>query len=80
MISYHFLNETSRQNFFSNDSAHGAGQLWSNIPQIPSVQQHLTPWPLVVANSRPVGSNSTAALPPGPIVYEVNFLLDKGIV
>ncbi|KLO12267.1 phospholipase B [Schizopora paradoxa] len=71
MISYHFLNETTRQNFFLNDSAHGAGQLWSDIPQIPSVQQHLTPWPLVVANSRPVGSNSTAALTPEPIVYEI---------
>ncbi|KAI5118461.1 hypothetical protein M0805_006280 [Coniferiporia weirii] len=71
MISYHFLNGTSRQNFFTNDSAHGAGQLWSLIPEIPSFQQLLTPFPLIVANSRPVDSNSTAALPPGPIVYEI---------
>lgn len=74
MISYHFLNGTSRSNFFTNDSAHGAGQLWSKIPFIPSFQQHLMPFPLVVANSRPVGSNLTSALPPDPIVYEVRFL------
>lgn len=74
MISYHFLNGTSRSNFFTNDSAHGAGQLWSKIPSVPSFQQHLMPFPLVVANSRPVGSNLTSALPPDPIVYEVRFL------
>lgn len=71
MVSYHFLNGTSHDNFFQNSSAHGGGQLWSNIPQIPSFQQHLTPFPLVVANSRPVGSNLTTALGPEPIVYEV---------
>ncbi|KAL5528334.1 hypothetical protein ACEPAF_7470 [Sanghuangporus sanghuang] len=71
MISYHFLNGTSRDNFFTNDSSHGAGQLWSRIPEIPSFQQHLTPFPLIVVNSRPVGSNLTTVLTPEPIVYEV---------
>ncbi|KAH8119292.1 phospholipase B [Phellopilus nigrolimitatus] len=71
MISYHFLNGTSRNNFFTNDSAHGAGQLWSRIPELPSFQQHLTPFPLIVANSRPVGSNLTTILSPEPIVYEI---------
>ena len=75
MISYHFLNGTSRDNFFQNSSAHGAGQLWSRIPEIPSWQQHLTPFPLVVANSRPVGSNLTTVLTPEPIVYEVLYLM-----
>ncbi|EJD02796.1 phospholipase B [Fomitiporia mediterranea MF3/22] len=71
MISYHFLNGTSRQNFFTNDSAHGAGQIWSRIPEIPAFQQHMTPFPLIVVNSRPVGSNLTTILSPEPIVYEV---------
>ncbi|KAJ7733742.1 phospholipase B [Mycena maculata] len=70
-ISYHFLNQTSRDNFFNNDTAHGAGQLWSDIPQIPAWQQKLTPFPLLVTDSRPAGDNSTTALPPGPIVYEI---------
>lgn len=71
MISYHFLNQTSRANFFTNDSAHGAGQLWSDIPQVPAYQQHQAPFPIVVADSRPVGSNMTTVLPLDPIVYEV---------
>jgi lysophospholipase len=71
MISFHFLNQTSRGNFFTNDSAHGAGQLWSQIPNTPAYQQHLTPFPLICADSRPAGSNLTTALPPDPVVYEV---------
>jgi lysophospholipase len=72
MISYHFLNQTSRGNFFTNDSAHGAGQLWSDVPLIPSWQQHLVPFPIIQADSRPVGSDSTASLDPASTVYEVN--------
>ncbi|TDL25988.1 phospholipase B [Rickenella mellea] len=74
MISFHFLNGTTRDNFFTNNSAHGAGQLWSNIPNLPAFQQHAAPFPLVVANSRPVGSNLTTALAPEPIVYEITPL------
>ncbi|KAI0766492.1 phospholipase B [Irpex lacteus] len=71
MISYHFLNQTTRSNFFTNDSGHGAGQLWSNIPLIPAFQQKLTPFPLIMADSRPVGSNLTTQLAPEPVVYEI---------
>ena len=71
MISYHFLNQTSRDNFFTNDTGHGAGQLWSDIPHIPSFQAHQLPFPVIMANSRPVGSNLTTRLAPEPIVYEV---------
>ncbi|KAF8650407.1 hypothetical protein AX16_005214 [Volvariella volvacea WC 439] len=74
MISYHFLNQTSRDNFFTNDTAHGAGQLWSEIPLIPTYQQHQVPFPIVVANSRPVGSNITTILPLDSIVYEITPL------
>lgn len=74
MISYHFLNETTRDNFFTNDTAHGAGQLWSKIPLIPSYRQLRTPFPLIMADSRPVGSNLTTRLAPEPVVYEVRLV------
>ncbi|KAL0956276.1 hypothetical protein HGRIS_002434 [Hohenbuehelia grisea] len=74
MISFHFLNETNSQNFFTNNTAHGAGQLFSSIPLIPAYQQHLVPFPIVLANSRPVGSNLTTALSPEPVVYEITPL------
>lgn len=73
MISYHFLNQTTRANFFTNDTAHGAGQLWSNIPLIPAYQQFQTPFPIIVADSRPVGSNLTTALSPESTVFEVRL-------
>lgn len=73
MISYHFLNQTSRNNFFTNDTAHGAGQLWSHIPKIPAYQQFQTPFPIVVSDSRPVGSNLTTTLSLDPVVYEVRL-------
>ncbi|KAJ3823123.1 phospholipase B [Lentinula raphanica] len=71
MISYHFLNQTNRQNFFTNDTAHGAGQLWSNIPTIPAWQQYETPFPILVTDSRPDGLNTTTALTLDPTVYEI---------
>jgi lysophospholipase len=74
MISYHFLNQTNRPNFFSNDTAHGAGQLWSRIPDVPAFQSHLAPFPIAVADSRPVGSNLTTTLPLEPVVYEISPL------
>ncbi|KAF9461302.1 phospholipase B [Collybia nuda] len=74
LISYHFLNQTSRSNFFTNDTAHGAGQLWSHIPRIPTYQQFQAPFPIVVSDSRPVGSNLTTALSLDPIVYEITPL------
>ncbi|KAG6896435.1 hypothetical protein C0992_008312 [Termitomyces sp. T32_za158] len=74
MISYHFLNQTTRENFFTNDTAHGAGQLWSDIPLIPAYQQYQTPFPIVVADSRPVGSNLTTALSPESTVFEITPL------
>ncbi|KAI0092923.1 phospholipase B [Irpex rosettiformis] len=74
MISYHFLNETTRSNFFTNETAHGAGQLWSNIPLIPSYAQHQTPFPLIMADSRPAGSNLTTQLAPESVVYEITPL------
>ncbi|KAF8799374.1 phospholipase B [Phlegmacium glaucopus] len=74
MISYHFLNQTSRQNIFTNDTAHGAGQLWSQIPQVPAYQNHLLPFPIIVADSRPVGSNATTILSLDSVAYEITPL------
>ena len=73
ILSYHFLNQTSRANFFTNDTAHGAGQLWSNVPSMPSWKQYLVPFPIIQADSRPAGSNPTTTLNPDSTVYEVNF-------
>ncbi|KAH9963851.1 phospholipase B [Russula dissimulans] len=72
MISYHFLNQTDRQNFFTNDTSHGAGQRWSDVPLIPSWQQHQVPFPIILADSRPVGSNLTTVLDPSSVVYEMS--------
>lgn len=32
-LSYHFLNGTTPENFFSNSSSHGAGILFSDIAE-----------------------------------------------
>ena len=72
MISYHFLNGTTRDNFFTNDSAHGAGQFWSHIPNIPAFASYETPFPLITIDSRPANFTNTTILPPEPVVYEVN--------
>lgn len=71
LISYHFLNQTTRQNIFTNDTAHGAGQLWSEIPLLPVYQQRQVPFPIALSDSRPVGSNLTTILPLDAVVYEV---------
>ncbi|KAF9264260.1 phospholipase B [Marasmius fiardii PR-910] len=71
IISYHFLNQTTPQNFFTNDSAHGAGQLWSSLPDIPAFQQFQVPFPMMVSDSRPFKSNLTTALTLDPVVYEI---------
>ncbi|RXW14305.1 hypothetical protein EST38_g11554 [Candolleomyces aberdarensis] len=74
MISYHFLNQTTRDNFLTNDTAHGAGQLWSDIPKLPTYQSYQAPFPMVVADARPVGSNLTTALGLDATVYEITPL------
>ncbi|KAJ7581090.1 phospholipase B [Mycena floridula] len=71
-LSYHFLNQTSRANFFTNDSAHGAGQLWSQIPALSSFQQHSVPFPLMIADARPNGFNASGLLSLDTTVYEMS--------
>ncbi|KAG7448332.1 phospholipase B [Guyanagaster necrorhizus] len=73
-LSYHFLNQTNRANFFTNDSAHGAGQLWSDIPSSQVYQQRNVPFPIILANSLPNGSNYTGVLPPEATVFEFSPL------
>jgi hypothetical protein len=55
-------------------AAHGAGQLWSHIPQTQAWQNFQMPFPLICADSRPVGSNLTSRLAPDATVYEVSYL------
>ncbi|KAG7090814.1 hypothetical protein E1B28_009898 [Marasmius oreades] len=71
MISYHFLNQTTSKNFFTNDSAHGAGQLWSHVPKLSAFQKFELPFPMLVSDSRPFKSNLTTALTLEPTVYEI---------
>ena len=71
MLSYHFLNQTSRDNFFTNESSHGAGQLWSNLPRNPMFEQYSVPLPLIVFNSRPAGTKLDGPIPHDVPVYEV---------
>ena len=71
MVSYHFLNGTTRDNFFTNQTGHGAGELWSRVSLLPSYQDHSIPFPIIVADS--VGSNetNTTSLSLNNAVYEV---------
>ncbi|TFK22575.1 phospholipase B [Coprinopsis marcescibilis] len=74
MISYHFLNHTSRGDFFTNDTSHGAGQLWSKIPELRVFKELQVPFPMIVANSRPSGSTSDGILELEAVVYEITPL------
>lgn len=76
MISYHFLNQTSDSNFFTNDTGHGAGQLWSGIPDSNSFRQFSVPFPIVTIDSQPAGSNETGYAPLNNTVYEVRPILE----
>jgi len=71
MLSYHFLNQTSRANFFTDDSSHGAGQLWSNLPRNSMFEEYNVPLPLVIFNSRPSGMKVNGFTPHNIPVYEV---------
>ena len=64
-LSYHFLSGlgaletietiTTEDNFFTNDTSHGAGILWSDMKNVPTFQKREFPLPIVVANVRPPG-------------------------
>ncbi|KAG8213909.1 phospholipase B [Butyriboletus roseoflavus] len=69
-VSYHFLNQTTRSNFYTNNTGHGAGQLWSQIPLLPSYTNQSMPFPIITADSLPSGSNSTSVASLDSIVYE----------
>ncbi|KIJ52232.1 hypothetical protein M422DRAFT_156921 [Sphaerobolus stellatus SS14] len=51
LLSYHFLNGTTRDNFFTNSSAHGAGLLLSDIPTTTAFKSRSMPFPIIVADS-----------------------------
>jgi len=70
MISYHFLNETTRNNFYTNDTSHGAGQLWSQISLLSNFRNNTMPFPIVAADSRQAGSGLTTTL--NSTVYEAS--------
>ncbi|KAI0313929.1 phospholipase B [Amylostereum chailletii] len=76
LLSYHFLNGTTRDNFFSDETAHGAGQRWSQITSLSAFQNHIPPFPIVVANSLPNNISADNDDPPSlqDVVYEITPL------
>jgi lysophospholipase len=75
-LSYHFLTGlgnpitsdtiTTTGNFFTNDTSHGAGILWSDMASLPTFQKREFPLPLVVADVRPPGFSK---LPPNTTLF-----------
>lgn len=61
-LSYHLFPGTSLSNFFSSDSPHGSGTLYSSIRSTSSFSSHILPFPITVIDSRPPGFEN---LPPG---------------
>ncbi|KIJ68152.1 hypothetical protein HYDPIDRAFT_173810 [Hydnomerulius pinastri MD-312] len=74
MIAYHFLNGTTRSNFYTNNIDHGAGQLWSQIPILSSYENQSMPFPIVVADSQPSGSSASSPSSLESVVYEMTPL------
>jgi len=76
-LAYHFLTGlgdrtkadtiTSQGNFFTNDTSHGAGVLWSHMVNIPTFQKRELPLPIVVANTRPLGFSKLSPTPDIPL-------------
>ena len=76
-LGYHFLaglgdpseadTITTQQNFFTNDTSHGAGVLWSNMTNLPTFQKREFPLPIVVAATRPPGFAQLSPIPEIPL-------------
>ncbi|KAL4078419.1 lysophospholipase catalytic domain-containing protein [Scleroderma yunnanense] len=71
MVSYHFLSGTTPSNFFTNQTGHGAGELWSQVPLLPSYQAHSIPFPIIVADSVVSNETNTSSVSPNSVVYEI---------
>ncbi|KAH0827839.1 phospholipase B [Lanmaoa asiatica] len=71
-VSYHFLNQTTKSNFYTNNTGHGAGQLWSQIPRLPSYANQSMPFPIIAADSLSPGSDSTSVVSLDSVVYEAS--------
>ena len=74
-LAYHFLSGlgdsravdtiTTKDNFFTNETSHGTGILWSDMTGLPVFQEHQFPLPIVVADSLP----SSAKLLPNSLLF-----------
>ncbi|KIY70399.1 hypothetical protein CYLTODRAFT_347742 [Cylindrobasidium torrendii FP15055 ss-10] len=74
-LSYHMLNGTTRDNFFDSDNtAHGAGQLWSGIVNVPAYHNHEAPFPIIVVDSRPDAESTGGNTSLNALVYEFSPL------
>ncbi|KIJ47423.1 hypothetical protein M422DRAFT_164028 [Sphaerobolus stellatus SS14] len=67
MVSYHFLNGTTRNNFYTNDTSHGANILFSNLPSQDIYQNFSVPLPIIALNFQvPAGADASSS-----IIYEI---------
>jgi len=57
---------TTDDNYFTNDTSHGAGILWSDMKTVPTFQKREFPLPIIVANVRPPGFTK---LPPDTVLF-----------
>lgn len=65
-LGYHFLTGlgdsravdtiTTEDNFFTNETSHGAGILWSQMTNLPVFKKRQFPLPIVVVDSIPLGA------------------------
>ncbi|KIJ52230.1 hypothetical protein M422DRAFT_156996 [Sphaerobolus stellatus SS14] len=71
LLSYHFLNGTTRANYFTNDTAHGAGLLWSDVLTVPAFINREMPFPIIVSDSQESSDPDGIRPPAKNVVYEI---------
>lgn len=75
-LAYHFLNETTEENFYSTDAAHDQGTLFSSIRYAPTFQSGSMPYPILATTSRidesqQLTNDSTSVIPLENTAFEI---------
>ncbi|GAA5892136.1 hypothetical protein JCM6882_005704 [Rhodosporidiobolus microsporus] len=75
-LTYHFLNGTNEENFFSTDARHDSGTLFSSIRLTTNFQAGAMPFPIVVTTSRvsedqQVSGQSSTVIPLSNTQFEI---------
>jgi lysophospholipase len=71
-LSYHFAPGTTRDNFYerADNSSHGATLLWTDVKTTSSFQNHVLPFPIIVADQQiegVTGAGNPLVISPVPI-------------